>query len=181
MGFARPNCFDLTLAVVAALAVYGCAVSDSFDPLMPTGVGGDPEIGGTFGAGGAGLSTGAGGAMGVAGVQCTGFGGDTGLAGSTGIAGTGGLVRFAKDLHHLLLSEPALTHRSSVLEGMLSGLNWSENRQAGQRRQRHITMGQIDASFCSPGSFFGPWALLASLLSRAGIEGDAMDFEEIAL
>jgi hypothetical protein len=33
----------------------------------------------------------------------------------------------------------------------------------------------------SAGFFFGPWALLASLPNRTAIEGDAMDFEGIAL
>jgi transposase len=46
---------------------------------------------------------------------------------------------------------------------------------------RHIAMGQVDVSFCCLRvRFCGPWALLASLLTRASIEGDAMDFDGMA-
>jgi len=92
MNLSRLDRFFLMLAGSAALAVCGCAVSESLDPAdaASTGAGGDTIGGPTGGAAGGGLVSGTGGTTGAAGVQGTGNGGATGAAGTFGTGGTTG-------------------------------------------------------------------------------------------
>jgi hypothetical protein len=82
----------LSMAAVASLTLFGCAVSESLDPgdAASTGAGGNS---GTAGApeGSAG-DVGTGSSTGAAGVQGAGYAGTAGLAGTTGAAGAVGMA-----------------------------------------------------------------------------------------